>query len=292
MAIYATCPRQYEYAKMWNVSTPEETRRYFDRGNVYHGVIEDACEQAHETNDISESEIREFVRGRTDERWEAETDRSEYRSDAQFAYDRQLVETALESYLDDCGVEHIRNSVATEAWLQCERDGLHLHGRVDNIVRTDEGLQIIDYKGGLNGIVSWQSMGAIEAHHNGEEYDPSRLKSVFQAATYIEGAKQLDVYEDGMEVEFTFYGLLAKKDRTPDVDGLQVIASGYARDVGKIYHKNKELIWAVIRDCYHGIDGEEYVPEPWLDIREHSCDDCEYQAMCGEFLASEVRLDE
>lgn len=292
LAVYATCPRQYEYDAVWDVETPEESRRYLDRGLVYHGVIEDVCEEVADNPGLDDEAIRSFARQRTADRWADQTSRSEYASDAQYAYDQDVVHAAIASYFADEGITHVRNSIGTEQWLECERDGVYLSGRADNIVRTDDGLHVIDYKGSLNGIVSWQSADDIPAHHAEEEYAASILKSVFQAATYIEGAKTLPAYEPGMDVEFTFYALLYDKTRERHVDGLQVDVDGYGRAVGDIYRNYKDDIWAIISDAYQGICEAAYEPRRWEDIREHACGDCEYQAMCGDYLAAEVQLHE
>lgn len=290
--MYTTCPRQYEYDKVWEVETPEQSRRYLDRGLVYHGAIEDTCEAVAETPELSADEIRTIARDRTAERWDEQTARSEYASDAQYAYDRDVVAAAIDSYFATDGVGHARNSIGTERWLECNRGDVHLRGRADNIVRTDDGLHVIDYKGSLNGIVSWQSADDIPAHVAGDEYAASILKSVFQAATYIEGAKNLPEYDSEMDVEFTFYSLLYEKTRERHVDGIQVDVRGYGRAVGDIYRQHETDIWALIEDTYSGIVNGEYEPARWDDIQEHACPDCEYRAMCGEYLAEEVRIDE
>lgn len=292
LAVYATCPRQYEYDKVWAVETPEASRRYLDRGLVYHGVIEDVCEAVADDPTMTDEDIRALALERVDTRWRDETDRREYASDAQYAYDRDLTAAAIDAFFEHDGIEHARNSVAIEKWLQCERDGVHLRGRADNIIRTDDGLRVVDYKGSFNDIVSSYTADRIAAHRDGEEYAAGILKSVFQAATYIEGAKGLDVYEPGMDVEFTFYGLLNNKSRERSLDGIQVSVRGYGRDVGAIYREHEAVIWALIRDCYEGILAENYEPDRFEAIREHACDECDYRAMCADYLGAEVRVDE
>lgn len=290
LAVYATCPRQFEYDKRWQVETPEASRRYLDRGLVYHGVIEDTCEQFRD-KEATDEELRRFAFERLDQRWATETDRAQYASDAQYRYDRDLTSAALESFFDTDGLDHVRNSVVTEEWLTCEHNGVRLRGRADNIVRTDDGIRVVDYKGSLNGIVSGYSAAQISQHRAGEEYAAGILKSVFQAATYIEGAKQLDMYDPGMDVEFSFYALLKDKTRTPHTEGIRVTVSGGEREVTDIYEDNREDIWEIIANCYRGIIGEHYEPERWEEIREHACEDCDYQSMCGDYLSGEVRID-
>ncbi len=290
--MYATCPRQYEYDKVWGVETPEESRRYLDRGLVYHGVIEDVCHIVADNPGMDDAEIRAAARQRVDERWDEETSRSEYVSDAQYVYDRDVTRAGIAAYFADVGITHVRNSIGTEEWLECSRGGAYLVGRADNIVRTDEGVCVIDYKGSLRNLISSPSAEDIPAHRAGDEYIAGKLKSVFQAATYIEGAKNLSAYDAGMDVEFTFYGLLASTNRERHIDGIQVDVEGAERDVGGIYRAYEDEIWALIQETYQGIVAGEYEPTRWDDITEHACEECAYNGMCGEYLAEAVQIHE
>lgn len=295
LATYGVCPRQYEYDRVWDVETPDESRRYMDRGLIYHAAIEETCETVRDWEpdaDRSDARIHELALETVESLWERQADRSEYQSDAQFEYDRALTIEAIDSFFASDGTDHARHSVATEETVTCERDGRPLKGRVDNIVRTDDGLHIYDYKGSFNGIISWYFAESIPAHREGEEYIGELLKSLFQAAIYIEGARNLDVYEPGMDVQFSFYGLMAEKDREGHPEGLQVSVRGYPREVTDIYHEYHDDIWALVEHCYDGIVTERFEPTRFEQIREEECDDCAYQAMCGDYLAAEVRIDE
>lgn len=293
LATYATCPRQYEYDKVWEVETPEESRRYLDRGLAYHAAIEEVCNMVRSADQaFTDDEIHRLALEAVKREWSERAKRSEYQSDAQFEYDRALTVSAIDSFFESDGVTHARNSVGTEVTVTCERGDRSLKGRVDNIVRTDDGLHIYDYKGSFNGIISTYSAESIPAHRAGEEYIADKLKSLFQAAIYIEGAKTLDVYDPGMDVRFSFYGLLSKKSREGHPDGLQVSASGYPREVTDIYGEYRDDIWALIEASYDGIVAERFAPERFDQIREHACDNCEFQAMCGDYLNAEVRIDE
>lgn len=292
LGTFAVCPRQYEYERVWKVSAPERTERYLNRGLAYHGVLEDLCESVAEHPGLSDEEIRTEAQSLLDTRWDRHVDPTEYYSDAQRQYDRAIVDRAIASYLDGDGLAHVRNSIETEVWLECDRNGAHLLGRADNVVRTDSGLQVIDYKGSLKGIVTSKSAGDVVDHLEREEYAPDRLKSVFQAATYIEGAKQLDAYEPGMDVEFTFYGLLANKDRHESLDGIEVTVSGYGRDVAAIYEEYREPIWDLIKDYYDRIVAADLQIDRWSEVRENACGDCDYSEMCANYLGAEVGVHE
>lgn len=289
LATYATCPQKFLYDNVWDVETPERSRRYLDRGTAYHGAIEDVCRIVSSSDSTYEdAEIRQLARQAIEDRWRTETSRTEYASDAEYDYDRRITFEGVESYFADVGGEHARNSLDQEIWLECDYDGLHLHGRADNLVRTESGLKIIDYKGSLYDIVSSASHQKIEAHYQGEEYVPGLLKSVFQTAMYMEGIKQTNYFEEGMEVEFTFYGILWKKERTRNLDGIEVSVEGKARNVSWVYEMHRETIWKLVRENYEGIVEAIYRPEPWEQILENACDGCEYRSMCADYLGHEV----
>lgn len=293
LALYGTCPRQYEYDRVWDVETPEESRRYMDRGLIYHAAIEDTCDAVRETEgNLSDAEIHRMALDAVEAQWTARANRSEYQSQAQFEYDHDLVVSAIDSFFESAGVEHARNSVATEVTLTCDHDGRYLEGRADNILQTDGELHIYDYKGSFGGVISSYSANSIPLHHEGEEYIADKLRSLFQAAIYIEGAKNLDVYEPGMDVRFSFFALLKNTTRQGHPDGLQVSASGYPREVTGIYADYHDDIWALIEACYDGIVAEAYEPTRFEQIHEHACDDCTYRTMCGDYLSAEVRIDE
>ena len=293
LATYGTCPRRYEYDRVWDVETPEESRRYLDRGLIYHAAIENTCDAVRDADrDLSDDEIHRMAMDAVETEWEDQAKRSEYQSDAQLEYDRALTCSAIDSFFETDGLEHARRSVATEVTVTCDREGRQFTGRADNIVRTDDGLHVYDYKGSFGGIISWRSADSIPLHRDGEEFIAGKLKSLFQAAIYIEGAKNLDVYEPGMDVQFSFYALLKNKTRRGHPDGLQVSASGYPREVTDIYEAHRDDIWALVEACYDGIVSERYEPTRFEQIREHECSDCEYRAMCGDYLGTEVRIDE
>lgn len=292
LGVYAACPRRYQYEKEWEIGSPEQTRRYMDRGLALHGAIEDTCDRVRSEPDLTDEAIQQVATDAVETRWERHADRDEYASEAHFDFDRRLCEAAIEDYFDDAGLGHARNSVATEAWLECRHEDVALRGRVDNVVRTDEGLRIIDYKSSLRGIISSGSKDAVTEHHDGEEHQPQRVKSMFQAAAYIEGVKDLPAYEPGMDIEFTYYGLLQHKETEGALEGLQVSVSGRGRDVGWIYESNYDAVWELIREYYEAIRAETYEPQRMELIRENACDDCTYRAMCPDYLAGEVSVHE
>ncbi|MWG34539.1 PD-(D/E)XK nuclease family protein [Halomarina oriensis] len=292
LGVYADCPRRYQYEKVWKVGSPDETRRYLDRGLALHGAIEDTCETVREGAAITDEDIRTMASDAIDARWDEETDRSEYASDAHYRYDYLLCVATIEDYFDGVGLDHARNSIATEEWLECQREGVALRGRADNIVKTAEGIRVIDYKSNLKGIISDYSKDAVVAHHAGDDHSPQRVKSTFQAATYVEGVKEHPEYEPGMDVEFTYYGLLSDTETKPGVDGVQVSVRGRGRDVGQIYDTCYDEIWELIGEYYDAIEAGDYVPDSVALQKEHACDDCTFQAMCPDYLAGEVSVDE
>jgi putative RecB family exonuclease len=279
----------YDYDYIQDVTVPDSTRRYIDRGQALHDTIEHVCKEVDASN--TDGEIQKLAFELFEEAWEAETDRNEYDTEAHYRYDRQLAKAGIEDYFEDGpGSEHARNSIASEVNLSCEHEGVSLHGRADNVIKADDGLRIIDYKPSLSGIITG-SKDYLGEHSSGENHYPRRVKSMFQAATYLEGVKNLSEYDEGMELEFTFYGLLQKRDFEKSADGVNATASGRGRDVAWIYHKHYDKVWEMMSEVYEGIVNESFEPEPWDLIHENVCEDCEYRRMCADYISSEVKFD-
>lgn len=290
LGTYTRCPRQYEYKHDLSVETSDQTRRYLDRGLALHGTIEYVCETIAGESD---EEIRALALDAFADEWDSRTSRTEYATAAHYEYDKQLARAAIEAYFSTGpGLDHVRGSVLTEVELECERDGISLHGYADNVVRTDDGLQIIDYKPSVRYELSTSDRAKekLREHLAGEDYHPRIVKSAIQAATYIEGIQNTTVYEPGMEVVFTYYGLLANTNLEKSTAGVQPRVSGYGRDVEETYYSEEETIWGLIQRAHDGIREDNYEPIRWDSIRENACDRCDYRSMCTDALAEEVQF--
>jgi putative RecB family exonuclease len=290
LATYATCPRQYDYGYEQDINTPERTELYLNQGIIYHETIEDVCD-ATGPDDTPEA-IHERAMDIFAAKWAEHSNPDDYESDAHREYQRRENRAGIKAFFDPDGgdgIAHARQSVATECWVECERDGRGLHGKADNVLRTGEGLHVVDYKRSIRGVLSDGTAEYLAEHRAGEAHEPKRIRNAFQTAAYIEGVKNEPFYEDGMDVRFSFYGLLNRTtfDSTPT--GYEVSARGYPRETTEIYEEHYDTIWALIREAHDGITGDSYEPEPFELINEEACPDCEYRAMCADRLASEVR---
>ncbi|OYR80855.1 hypothetical protein DJ71_14210 [Halorubrum sp. E3] len=290
LATYATCPRQYEYGYVQDVNTPDRTELYLNQGTIYHETIEDVCdatERADDASTIHERAMRVF-----DEKWNEHSSRDDYESNAHREYQRVENRAAIDAFFDPdggVGVEHARQSVATEVWVTCEIDGRALHGKADNVIRTDDGLHVFDYKRNTRGVISSGTAEYLADHLDGEAHEPKRVRNAFQTATYVEGVKNEPFYEDGTTVRFSFYGLLNRTSFESTPDGYAVSVRGYPRETTDIYEDHRDTIWALIRTAHDGITGEAFAPEPFEIINEEACPDCDYREMCPERLSEEVR---
>ena len=290
LATYATCPRQYDYGYEQDINTPDRTELYLNQGIIYHETIEDVCD-ATEPDDTPEA-IYERAMDIFAAKWAEHSNPDDYESDAHREYQRRENRAGIEAFFDPDGgdgIAHARQSVATECWVECEHDGRGLHGKADNVLRTGEGLHVVDYKRNIRGVLSEGTAEYLAEHRAGEAHEPKRVRNAFQTAAYIEGVKNEPFYEDGMDVRFSFYGLLNRTtfDSTPT--GYEVSARGYPRETTEIYEEHYDTIWALIREAHDGITSDSYEPEPFELINEEACPDCEYRAMCADRLASEVR---
>lgn len=289
LATYAACPRQYDFSYAQDVSSPDETKFYMYQGRAYHETIEAVCNQTERGDDatlIYERALEAF-----DEKWEEHVDPDEYASAAHQEYQRRENLAGIEAFFDPeggVGIEHARTSVATEKWIECERDGLGLHGYTDTVLRDDDTLHLVDYKRNVGGVLGHWSGDRLVEHLDGEAHEAQRVKNAFQTAAYVEGIKDSSLYEPGMTVRFSFYGLLHSTDVQSTPDGYRITADGKQRETTEAYDEYHDTIWALIEAAHDGITSEAYDPEPFELIREEACDDCEYQAMCPEYLSPEV----
>ena len=290
LATYATCPRLYDYRYVQDVNTPDRTELYLNQGTIYHETIEDVCD-ATDRDDGPEAIFDRAMRI-FDAKWDEHSTPDDYESAAHQEYQRVENRAAVESFFDPeggDGIEHARRSLATECWVECDVDGRALHGKADNVIRTDDGLHIFDYKRNTNGVLSSRTAEYLGEHLDGEAHEPKRVRNAFQTATYIEGVKNEPFYEDGMEVRFSFYGLLNSTSFESTPDGYEVSARGYPRETTEIYDEHRATIWALIREAHDGITSDAFEPEPFELITEEACPDCDYREMCADRLSPEVQ---
>lgn len=290
LATYATCQRQFDHDYVKDVSTPDQNRRYRNQGLAYHETIEAVCNATDPDDDADV--IHRRAMDAFDERWDAHLDPDEYESRAHQAYQRAENRTAIAAFFDPDGgdgIRHARRSVATEKWLDSVHDGIGLRGYADNVLRTDGGLHIIDYKRRLSGIVTSYTAQYLDDHLDGETHEPGRVRNAFQTATYIEGVKQSELYEDGLDVRFSFYALFYETTVESTPDGFEISVRGRSRETTGVYEEYYDTIWALIEAAHEGITSGDYTPAPFELINEEACLDCAYREMCPDYLAEEVR---
>lgn len=292
LAEYEACPRKHDYGYTQDVDTPDTTRLYLNQGLTYHQTVEEVCERTDEDDDaqtISERASEIF-----DEKWNEHLEPEEYesRSHQRYQYDENRV--AMEAFFDPDGgdgIEHARSSVATEVWVESEHDGIGLHGKVDNVLldSAEEELHIIDYKRNVGGVLSLRTGDSLVEHLERESYEAGRVKNAFQTATYIEGVKNLDLYDRGMSVRFSFYGMVHSTDVKSTPDGYNITVEGKPRETTEAYDEYYDTVWSLIERAHEGITEGTHEPEPFDLIREEACPDCDYKDMCADYLAGEVK---
>jgi putative RecB family exonuclease len=290
LATYATCPRQYDYSYVQDVNAPDRTELYLNQGTIYHETIEDVCD-ATEPDDAPKT-IHERAMQVFEAKWDEHCNPDDYESEAHREFQRVENRAGIEAFFDPDGgdgIEHARQSIATEIWVECERDGRGLHGKADNVLRTEDGLHVIDYKRNTRGVLSSGTAEYLGEHLDGDSHEPKRVRNAFQTAVYIEGVKNEPFYEDGMDVRFSFYGLLNSTSFESTASGYEVSARGYPRETTDIYGEHHDTVWALIRAAHDGITNKSFDPEPFALINEEACPDCEYREMCADRLSQEVR---
>lgn len=290
LATYATCPRQYDYGYVQDVTAPDRTELYLTQGTIYHETIEEVCDAT--AADDSAATIHERAMDIFDAKWAEHSTPEDYESEAHQEYQRVENRAGIEAFFDPDGgdgIDHARQSIATERWVECQHEGRALHGKADNVLRTEDGFHVIDYKRHTHGVLSAGTAEYLGDHLNGEAHEPKRVRNAFQTAVYIEGVKNEPFYEEGMDIRFSFYGLLNRTSFESTPTGYEVSARGYPRETTDIYDEHYETIWTLIREAHDGITSESFDPEPFELINEEACPGCEYREMCADRLAREVR---
>ncbi len=289
LSTYISCPRKYDYQYDQCVSNSQENERYKHRGIVYHETIAKTCDETEPTD--TKTTVIDTAKTNFEQIWSKQTTLQNYDTRPHYQHDKKLTVSGIVSYfLEGGGFEHAQSSVATEYPIETEYKRVHLRGRVDNIVRTDTGLQLIDYKSNIKNIVSSRTVDNLSKHLSGDKYRPKLVQSAIQAAVYLKGIEETDFYEDGMDIEFLFYGVLHNRDMQPSLDGISPIATGKDRNVTNLCLDHHGTIWQLIREAYQGILTMSYDPSHWPAIYNRTCGNCEYQKMCPEYLSEEVRV--
>lgn len=298
LTTYLTCPRQFEYNYIHDLDGTDRSdlERYFNRGQVLDTALQrTAGEVDQETND---HRVQDLAREHFADCWAQKTDLDTYPSPAAYEYDRQISAAAIDDYLDPGtsgdGLEHIRRSVGTEVHIEWVDDELGaMHGYADNVVKTRDGLLIIDYKASYSGRRFPNKNGSdLTKQVVGKGHYPSRLKKWLQIEMYCTGITEHELYTPGDEIRFMFYGLIGSKSRTPTEDGYTVDVEGKDWEMTDLYRENSDKFRALVRDSIDGIRAGEFDPtgERWELIQEEACQDCDYRVACGDYIAEEVEF--
>jgi putative RecB family exonuclease len=217
--------------------------------------------------------------------WDIEVARESYRTKAHYEDDRRLARESITHFFEDgAGVDHARQSVAAEIRVEFERNGVAYSGYIDNVLRTDEGLELIDYKKSTIAPPVSSRKNYIELQDEGE-YRPQRVKNAIQAALYMNGIKETEYYEPGDEVAFTYQPLA---EATIDRKGAKI---SFEFDTEPIsveadIRENSQTVWRIIERAVEEIRNEAFDPAPFGEIKDDQCDRCRFRTMCSEYLTT------
>lgn len=299
LTTYLTCPRQYEFNYEHELAGQDrpELERYFNRGMVLDTALQRTADEVDTNTDPDQ--IRERARKHFEDCWDEMTELETYPSPASQAYDRQLSKAAIEAYLnpatDGDGIKHLQRSVGTEVHLEwVDEEFGPMHGYADNVVQTDDGLLIIDYKASYSGRRFPNKNGSdLSKQIAGKKHYPKRLKKWLQIEMYCTGIKAHELYTEGDEIRFLFYGLIDSKDRTPTPDGYTVSVDGKGWEMTDLYQDNLEKFRQLVERSVEGIRSAAFDPtgDRWELIKDEACEDCDFRQACGDVIAEEVRFE-
>jgi putative RecB family exonuclease len=286
LATYLKCQQKHRYEYKRGVD-PEQDTTALEFGRALHETIDKTCKEARTASELSDEEIQDLATEIFPREWESEVSRDSYQTDSHYQDDKRKAKTAIDQFFGQGpGVDHTRRSVATEEYVEFERNGVRYGGHIDNILKTDDGLELVDYKkSDISPPVTSQG-NYIEEHHN-DGYRPQRVKHAIQAELYIEGVKESEYYMAGDVVEFTFQAV---------ADDLSIVRKGStvradpdfkSRSVAEDIQANREILWELIEDIVAGIRNSRHEPVPFREIRDEHCDTCPYQSMCSIYLTNE-----
>jgi putative RecB family exonuclease len=296
LATYLTCPRQYEYDYEHDLEVDRtlDTERYLNRGSVLDTTLQTVADEVTPATDPGT--IQQLAQEAFIKHWAETTHPRDYPSSGAYEYDRRVSAAAIDDYLDPgtdgAGVQHLQHSVGTEVHLEWDDEEFgRLHGYADNVVETDDGLLLIDYKAS-SGSLPNKNGNDLTSQLNGEKHYPRRLKKWLQIALYWQGLTHHELYSRGDTIEFLFYGLIDKRERTVTADGYTVAVSGKPWEMTDLYRAQADDFEKLVQTAITGLRDGAYDPrgEQWELIQENACDDCSYQTACGDYLAEEVRF--
>jgi putative RecB family exonuclease len=278
---------QYQYKR--NVTTDSETRA-LDFGRALHETIRETCDRIRGDGTYSDEELRAIANEAFQRQWQSEVDQRSYRTEQHYEDDRKIAGKAIEHFFDEGpGVDHARRSLVAEQPVAFERNGIKYNGKVDNVLETETGLELVDYKKSDidEPVTPW---GNYIEEQNGDGYRPGRVKHAIQAALYIEGIKETEYYEQGDTIAFTFQPLaettVNRIGQTSTIN-LDIESISVEEDI----RENSEVLWEIIENAVEGIQTDSFEPAPFEDIVNKQCDRCPFQSMCSAYLnAEEVRL--
>lgn len=274
----------YRYEKVRDVETENDTQN-LDFGLALHGTIEDVCEEVRGDGQYSDEDIFQLVDSAFERNWLSETDSESYRTEADYKDDKTIAKNAIHQFFTDGpGLDHTRRSLVTELKITFERNGVEFVGYIDNVLATESGLELVDYKkSDIKPPVKRNNY--IKKHLNGE-YRPRRLKPAIQALLYMEGIKQTTFWDSGDEIEFTYQTLSETTvDRSQPEMVIEVTQDNM--HVADDVRENESKLWTIIEEAVEGIQSGEFAPDPFDEILDEYCERCEYQSMCAAYLNKE-----
>ena len=302
------CIRKYEFEYEHEITGSSQQEIERSREELLRETLTQAFRQMDEE---SVAELRDNARSIFDELWAEHTESQYYQSNAQRIYDRQAVWGAVETYIDEHGVDHVSRHIAAGITGTFSRDivPFEITADIDLLLEgEDAAIEIIRFLPTLSGVI-WPFDGdqthPIDDFLGGDEKYLRQKASVLQAIAGRLTTVQSFVDDPFADVAYQYIAVLGDTYPTGPIteDGAAAGSEINSRDMTGYINPNNlgsrvhdpsgaQLSngqFALFKIAETILQGEYGLAQQNFEqIYEYTCQYCKYKQMCPDFINEEV----
>ena len=327
LGAYLHCPRQYEFAHVYNLTSDPEEAIETRQLELLRTVLCDALR-------TGETEPRPLVNAaiaRLAERWPERDDR--FHSAAQRRHERRALEATVRAYVETVGPAHARGvtrlrdaadgdvigpalalSATVPLATEDENATVTVDATVDYVLEDGPSITGVRFVptlaplGPLRYRSKWDGdIAELFVDHfdpDTARFEPDAVATLLETAVVLEGLRDL---RDrlGLEASTCRYVLVPLADRSNDaVDWISETVETTLEVVdltdvfldhhtfGLTHEHRNQTVERRLGEVVAAIVSGEFDPtSAWERIADHSCPGCEYAVGCADHVAAEVRFD-